>query len=51
MTVTPIIAKNSRLDFYVLDLDFSEYVAEMSIQERDEVWGMLEDYLKEECYE
>ena len=51
MTITPIIAKNSRLDFYVLDLDFSEYVMEMGIQTREELWGMLEDYLKEECCE
>ena len=49
MTITPIIAKNSRLDFYVLDLDFSEYTMEMSIQNTNELWGMLKDYIKEEC--
>jgi len=51
MLVTPIIGRDRRLDIYVLDNDFSEYVMEMGIQKREELWGMLEDYLKEECYE
>jgi hypothetical protein len=51
MTITPIISKDSHLNFYVLEQDFSEYVMEQGIQQRDELWGMLEDYLKEECHE
>jgi hypothetical protein len=35
--------------YYILDKDFSEYVMEQSAQEYNEIWGMLEDYLKEEC--
>jgi len=34
---------------YALDQDFSEYVMEHSIQYQDELWVLLEDYLKEEC--
>ena len=51
MLITPVISRDRRLDVYVLDIDFSDYVMEMGIQERDEIWGMLEDYLKEECHE
>jgi hypothetical protein len=36
-------------NYYVLDQDFSEYVMEQGIQEHNELWGFLEDYIKEEC--
>jgi hypothetical protein len=51
MLVTPIIGRDRRLDIYVLDIDFNDYVMEMGIQTREELWGMLEDYIKEECHE
>jgi hypothetical protein len=51
MTIAPIINRNKHIEYYVLDSDFSEYVMEMGIQTREELWGMLEDYLKEECHE
>jgi hypothetical protein len=35
--------------YYALDQDFSEYVMEQSLQEHNELWGFLEDYIKEEC--
>ena len=35
--------------YYILEQDFSEYVAEHGIQEHNEIWGFLEDYIKEEC--
>ena len=35
--------------YYALDEDFSDYVMEQGIQEQNELWGMLEDYIKEEC--
>lgn len=44
--IAPMYSDNR---YYVLDLDFSEYVMEQSIQEQNELWGMLEDYIKEEC--
>ena len=34
---------------YALDQDFSEYVMEHSIKYQDELWVLLEDYLREEC--
>jgi hypothetical protein len=51
MLVTPIIGIDRRLDVYVLDNDLKDYVMEMGIQTREELWGMLEDYIKEECHE
>lgn len=36
-------------NYYMLDPDFSDYVAEHGIQEHNELWGFLEDYIKEEC--
>ncbi len=44
--IAPMYSDNR---YYVLDKDFSEYTTEMSIQSLDEVWVLLEDYLKEEC--
>ena len=35
--------------YYILDQDFSEYVMEQGMQEHNELWGFLEDYIKEEC--
>jgi hypothetical protein len=35
--------------YYILEQDFSEYLTEQGIQEHDEIWGFLEDYIKEEC--
>ena len=35
--------------YYILEQDFSEYVAEQGIREHNEIWGFLEDYIKEEC--
>jgi hypothetical protein len=37
------------VNYYALDEDFSEYVMEQGIQEQNELWGFLEDYIKEEC--
>jgi hypothetical protein len=37
------------VNYYALDEDFSEYVMEQGIQEQNELWGMLKDYIKEEC--
>jgi hypothetical protein len=51
MTITPIMSIDRRLKVYLLDLDFSEYTMEMSIQNTNELWGMLKDYIKEECNE
>ena len=36
-------------NYYILDQDFSEYVMEQGIQEHNEIWGFLEDYIKKEC--
>ena len=36
-------------NYYILDQDFSEYVMEQGMQEYNELWGFLEDYIKEEC--
>jgi hypothetical protein len=37
------------ITYYALDSDFSEYVMEHSIKYQNELWVLLEDYLKEEC--
>jgi hypothetical protein len=34
---------------YLFDLDFADYLHEMSCENLNEVWGLLQDYLKEEC--
>lgn len=36
-------------NYYILDQDFSEYIMEQGIQEHNELWGFLEDFIKEEC--
>lgn len=41
--------KYANKNYYIFDLDFSEYLMEQGIQEHNEIWGFLEDYLKEEC--
>lgn len=35
--------------YYILEPDFSEYVEEHGLQEQNELWGFLEEYIKEEC--
>lgn len=47
MIATVTLFKNKQ--YYMLDPDFSEYVMEQGIQEHNEIWGFLEDFIKEEC--
>lgn len=35
--------------YYMLDPDFLEYLEEQGRVEHNELWGFLEDYIKEEC--
>ena len=51
MEITHIISIDRRLKVYLLDPDFSEYTMEMSKQNTNELWGMLKDYIKEECHD
>jgi hypothetical protein len=44
-----LIGYDSRINYYIFDLDFSEYMMEHGIREHNEIWGFLEDYIKEEC--
>lgn len=50
MTVTHIIGRDTRLNVYLFSHDFSEYLMEMSMQTKEELWGLLKDYIKEECH-